>query len=106
MKWSDGKPFTAHTTNPVRLLLVDDSRRQMTLREGRLGDIFGDVFGGALKGAVFAISITLIACQRGLSTRGGAAGVGASTTSAVVTILFMLVALDMLFTIFFAQIGI
>lgn len=35
----DGKPYTAHTTNPVRLLLVDDSRTQARLREGRLGDI-------------------------------------------------------------------
>ena len=36
---ADGKPFTAHTTNPVRLLLVDDSRRSVRLNEGRLGDI-------------------------------------------------------------------
>jgi len=31
--------YTAHTVNPVPLVLVDDSRRQATLREGRLGDI-------------------------------------------------------------------
>jgi 2,3-bisphosphoglycerate-independent phosphoglycerate mutase len=36
---ADGKPFTAHTTNPVRLILVDETRRSMRLREGRLGDI-------------------------------------------------------------------
>jgi len=74
----------------------------------RLGSqlTLGDVFGGVLKGAVFATAITLIACQRGLATRGGAAGVGASTASAVVTTLFTLVALDMLFTMLFAQIGI
>ena len=35
----DGKAFTAHTTNPVRLLLVDDNRKTQRLREGRLGDI-------------------------------------------------------------------
>ena len=36
----EGKPFTAHTTNPVWFLLVDDSRRDATLREGgRLADI-------------------------------------------------------------------
>jgi len=39
MAGPDGKPYTAHTTNPVRLLLVDDSRPQAHLREGRLGDI-------------------------------------------------------------------
>jgi 2,3-bisphosphoglycerate-independent phosphoglycerate mutase len=39
MAGPDGKPYTAHTTNPVRLLLVDDSRKEARLREGRLGDI-------------------------------------------------------------------
>ena len=39
MAGPDGKPYTAHTTNPVRLLLVDDSRTEARLREGRLGDI-------------------------------------------------------------------
>jgi 2,3-bisphosphoglycerate-independent phosphoglycerate mutase len=35
----DGKPYTAHTTNPVRLLLVDENRKDARLREGCLGDI-------------------------------------------------------------------
>ena len=39
MAGPDGKPYTAHTTNPVRLLLVDDSRKEARLWEGRLGDI-------------------------------------------------------------------
>jgi 2,3-bisphosphoglycerate-independent phosphoglycerate mutase len=39
MAGPDGKPFTAHTTNPVRLLLVDDSRKAARLREGRLADV-------------------------------------------------------------------
>jgi 2,3-bisphosphoglycerate-independent phosphoglycerate mutase len=39
MAGPDGKPFTAHTTNPVRLLLVDDNRKAARLREGRLADI-------------------------------------------------------------------
>jgi len=35
-----GEPFTAHTTNPVWLVLVDESRKGVTLREGgRLADI-------------------------------------------------------------------
>lgn len=61
-----------------------------------------DVFGGLIKAAVFAVAITLIACQRGLATRAGAAGVGAATTSAVVTILFTIIALDAAFTWLFA----
>ncbi|MDD2539666.1 MAG: 2,3-bisphosphoglycerate-independent phosphoglycerate mutase [Desulfuromonadaceae bacterium] len=40
MQDENGKPFTAHTTNPVWLVLVDDSRKGVVLREGgRLADI-------------------------------------------------------------------
>ncbi len=35
----NGHIHTAHTTNPVHLILVDDSRRQVRLRQGVLGDI-------------------------------------------------------------------
>jgi 2,3-bisphosphoglycerate-independent phosphoglycerate mutase len=36
----NGEPFTAHTTNPVWLVLVDDSRKEAKLREGgRLADV-------------------------------------------------------------------
>ncbi len=35
----NGHPHTAHTLNPVPLILVDDTRRQAVLREGVLGDI-------------------------------------------------------------------
>lgn len=62
----------------------------------------GDVGTGFLKSFAFAIAIGLVACQRGLSTRGGAVGVGRSTTSAVVVVLFALVALDAAFTWLFS----
>ncbi|MEO6594651.1 MAG: ABC transporter permease [Planctomycetota bacterium] len=65
----------------------------------------GDVATGLLKSVAFAVAIALIACQRGLSTRGGASGVGRSTTSAVVVVLFMLVALDAIFTWVFSLLG-
>jgi 2,3-bisphosphoglycerate-independent phosphoglycerate mutase len=35
----NGKVHTAHTTNPVHLILMDDRRKQARLREGILGDI-------------------------------------------------------------------
>lgn len=35
----NGQPHTAHTTNPVPFIIVDDSRRKIKLREGKLGDI-------------------------------------------------------------------
>jgi phospholipid/cholesterol/gamma-HCH transport system permease protein len=55
-----------------------------------------------LKSVFFAAALGLIACQRGLSTRGGAAGVGRATTSAVVVVLFALVLLDAVFTYVFS----
>lgn len=58
----------------------------------------GDVGTGLLKSVFFAAAIGLISCQRGLATRGGAAGVGRATTSAVVVVLFALVALDAVFS--------
>lgn len=35
----DGGPMTAHTLNPVRLILADDARKQAKLAPGKLGDI-------------------------------------------------------------------
>lgn len=57
-----------------------------------------DVATGLIKSVFFALAVGLIACQRGLATRGGAVGVGRSTTSAVVVVLFTLVAIDAAFT--------
>jgi len=39
MRTNDGKMHTAHTTNPVYLVLVDAQHRTAPLREGILGDI-------------------------------------------------------------------
>ena len=64
-----------------------------------------DIFSGMLKSGAFAAVIALIACQQGLATTGGAAGVGRRTTSAVVSILFALILVDACFTIFFAAVG-
>ncbi|HXZ88387.1 MAG TPA: ABC transporter permease [Candidatus Binataceae bacterium] len=43
-----------------------------------------DVVGGLAKAAVFGYLIAIIACAKGLGTRGGADGVGQATTSTVV----------------------
>lgn len=58
-----------------------------------------DVASGLAKSVIFSFAIALIACERGLSTNGGAAEVGRLTTSAVVIILFSLIILDALFTV-------
>jgi phospholipid/cholesterol/gamma-HCH transport system permease protein len=65
-----------------------------------------DVWSGIVKSVFFAGVIALISCERGLGTKGGASGVGASTTSAVVTCLFMLVLMDAAFTILFNAFGV
>jgi phospholipid/cholesterol/gamma-HCH transport system permease protein len=59
------------------------------------------VSSGLLKSFAFGTAIGLVACQWGLSTRGGAEGVGRSTTSAVVSSLFFLVVIDSAFTVLF-----
>jgi phospholipid/cholesterol/gamma-HCH transport system permease protein len=64
-----------------------------------------DLFSGLLKSVVFAAAIALIACQQGLSTSGGAEGVGRRTTAAVVSILFALILLDAAFTVLFGALG-
>jgi phospholipid/cholesterol/gamma-HCH transport system permease protein len=64
-----------------------------------------DVFSGVLKSGVFGVAIGLIACQQGLATTGGAEGVGRRTTASVVTILFALIAIDAVFTVFFQYYG-
>jgi phospholipid/cholesterol/gamma-HCH transport system permease protein len=45
---------------------------------------FSDVVKGLVKSIVFAVIVAMVGAYQGLSTRGGAAGVGISTTSAVV----------------------
>ena len=42
---ADGGAFTAHTTNPVPFILVDNERKDSSLREGRLADIAPTVLG-------------------------------------------------------------
>jgi phospholipid/cholesterol/gamma-HCH transport system permease protein len=45
---------------------------------------FGDVVKGLIKTLVFAVIIAMVGAYQGLRTRGGAAGVGQSTTGSVV----------------------
>ncbi len=44
----------------------------------------GDLTGGMIKGVIFGMMIALIGCYKGLSTSGGAKGVGESTITAFV----------------------
>lgn len=88
----------------VALLGLDLTVNAYLLETQKALDLW-DVGSGLLKSVVFAFSVALIACQRGLATSGGAEGVGRATTSAVVTSLFALVVLDAIFTILFNAFG-
>jgi phospholipid/cholesterol/gamma-HCH transport system permease protein len=66
----------------------------------------GNLFGGLIKSPFLAVSIGLIACGQGLATRGGASAVGARTTSAVVLSMLAVIAIDAVFTLFYALLSI
>ena len=55
---------------------------------------FKDVWFGLFKSATFGFTISLVGCIVGLSTRGGAEGVGRSTTRAVVYSAVLILVLD------------
>ena len=58
-----------------------------------------DVASSLVKSAVFAVLISSIACQRGFQVRGGAEAVGAATTSAVVSGIFLIVVANSAFAV-------
>ncbi|MEG3439372.1 MlaE family lipid ABC transporter permease subunit [Pannus brasiliensis CCIBt3594] len=58
----------------------------------------GDVLSGPVKGFVFGGLIAIIGCNWGLTTDGGARGVGQSTTAAVVTMLLAIFVANFLLT--------
>ncbi|MBV9658495.1 MAG: ABC transporter permease [Verrucomicrobia bacterium] len=58
-----------------------------------------DVLMGIFKSGVFGLIIGLVACYRGLTVKGGAAGVGNATTSSVVTSVTTVIGTDTLFNI-------
>jgi len=57
-----------------------------------------DVMQGLIKSSVFAVIITLVGLSNGFQVRGGAEGVGRSTTRSVVMAISLIVIADMIFT--------
>jgi len=60
-----------------------------------------DIVTGLAKSIVFGLVITGVGCQEGFSTGAGSEHVGRSTTSAVVTSIFLVVFVDLIFTAIF-----
>ena len=63
-------------------------------------------FHGLSKSVVFAFCIAFISCYKGLYTRGGAEGVGKSTTSAVVNSMTAVLIIDYFLTAILVALGI
>ena len=81
--------------------ITDMSARAYTLATARA--VTGSLlFGGLIKTPFLALATGIIACGLGLSARGGAAAVGASTTKAVVQAILGVIAIDAVFTFFYA----
>jgi phospholipid/cholesterol/gamma-HCH transport system permease protein len=62
-----------------------------------------DLITGVLKSFLFGVLIAAIACYRGLSVKGGAAGVGTATTSSVVTAITVVIGVDTLYNIVYVN---
>src|SRR5436853_3008334 len=58
-----------------------------------------DIVTGVFKSFMFGLLIAAIACYRGLTVKGGAAGVGTATTSSVVTAITVVIGVDTLYNI-------
>jgi phospholipid/cholesterol/gamma-HCH transport system permease protein len=64
-----------------------------------------DLVTGLIKSVMFGITITAVGCLEGLNTGAGAEQVGRSTTRAVVMSIFMVVLVDLIFTMLFFVVG-
>jgi phospholipid/cholesterol/gamma-HCH transport system permease protein len=64
-----------------------------------------DLVGGLIKTVFFGLTIALIACHRGLGTRGGTEGVGRATTEAVVITSITTLVADFLLTKTLLELG-
>ena len=63
-----------------------------------------DVVSGLVKASVFGFLVTLMGCYHGYNSRGGAQGVGAATTNAVVSASILILIFDYILTeIFFTK---
>ncbi len=61
---------------------------------------------GMIKAPFFALVIGVIACWQAMQVKGSAQSVGQRTTASVVQSIFMVIALDALFSIFFSVLGV
>jgi phospholipid/cholesterol/gamma-HCH transport system permease protein len=58
----------------------------------------GDIVSGLIKAAVFGFIVAIMGCYHGFNSKGGAQGVGAATTNAVVSACILILATDFVLT--------
>jgi phospholipid/cholesterol/gamma-HCH transport system permease protein len=63
--------------------------------------VLRDIVTGLIKSLLFGFVITAVGCQEGLATAQGPEDVGQATTSAVVKSIFLVIAVDLVFTALF-----
>ncbi|MGH9774355.1 MAG: MlaE family ABC transporter permease [Candidatus Acidiferrales bacterium] len=63
--------------------------------------LLSDITTGLIKSVMFGLVITAVGCHEGLSTGLGSEEVGRSTTSAVVKSIFLVIVVDLIFTMLF-----
>jgi len=64
-----------------------------------------DIATGLIKSVMFGITMTAVGCHEGLSTGAGAEQVGQAATKAVVMSIFLVIAVDLVFTALFFFLG-
>ncbi|GEP45076.1 MlaE family ABC transporter permease [Brevifollis gellanilyticus] len=77
-RWAFDIPFTR---------FIDTALDSMLIR---------DIIAGTIKSFLFGLIIGLVSCYKGLTVKGGAAGVGNATTSSVVTAITTVIGFDTL----------
>jgi phospholipid/cholesterol/gamma-HCH transport system permease protein len=89
----------------VGVWVLDLSPRGYLYQTARVVSVW-DLSTGIIKAAIFGFAISMIACQQGLATHGGAEEVGRRTTSAVVASLFSVIVIDAAASILFRLAGV
>lgn len=88
----------------ISISLLDISLPQY-LEQARHAATWKDFFVGMFKAPVFACVIALVGCLHGLKVSGSSESVGKETTASVVEAIFLVLALDGLFSIYFEKVG-
>ena len=82
-------------SEPLRLQILNRLREVISINHFMVGMI---------KAPFMALVIGIVACVRGLDTKGSAESLGMQTTNAVVQSIFLVIVLDGVFAVFFAAI--